>query len=87
MTEEQRIEVIKNAVLNSKGFKPNSEVMEFVADMQAETFVLEHGLREVEREDVSDETQFLLTDVAEDIDEEDQDMGVSDEMKGVYDDS
>ena len=45
MTEEQRIEAIKNAVLNSKGFKPNSKVMEFVGDMQAETFVLEHGLR------------------------------------------
>ena len=87
MTEEQRIEAIKNAVLNSKGFKPNSKVMEFVGDMQAETFVLEHGLREVERDDVSDETQFLLTDVAEDIDEEDQDIGVSDEMKGVYNDS
>ena len=36
---------------------------------------------------MSDETQFLLTDVAEDIDEEDQDIGVSDEMKGVYNDS
>lgn len=87
MTEEQRIEAIKNAVLNSKGFKPNSEVMELVGELQAETFVLNNGLRKVEEEDVSDEAQYLLKDRAEEIDEEDQEIGLSDEMKGVYDDS
>jgi hypothetical protein len=84
MTEQERINMIKNAVRDSKGFKPNSDVMEFVADMQAETFVLNHGLKDAEKEDVSDETQFLLTDVAESVDEEDQAIGLSDEMKGVY---
>ena len=87
MTEEQRIEAIKNAVLNSKGFKPNSEVMELVGELQAEAFVLNNGLRKVEEEDVSDEAQYLLKDRAEEIDEEDQEIGLSDEMKGVYDDS
>lgn len=87
LTQEERIAIIANAHRQSQGFRPNSAVMELVADLQAETFVLEHGLREVEREDVSDETQFLLTDVAEDIEEEDQEIGLSDEMKGVYNDS
>lgn len=87
MTEEQRIAIIANAHRESKGLPTNSSVLELVADLQAETFVLEHGLKDVEREDISDEKQFLLTDVAEEIDEEDQDMGVSDEMKGVYSDS
>ena len=84
MTEQERIDIIKNAVRDSKGFKPSSDVMEFVAEMQAETFVLNHGLQDAEEEDVSDETKFLLTDVAESIDEEDQAIGLSDEMKGVY---
>jgi hypothetical protein len=84
MTEQERIDIIKNAVRESKGFKPNADIMEFVAEMHAETFVLNHGLKDAEKEDVSDETQFLLTDVAESIDEEDQVIGLSDEMKGVY---
>lgn len=87
MTEEQRLAVIANAYRESKGLPTNSAVMEFVADLQAETLVLEHGLKDVERDDITDETQFLLTDVAEDIDEEDQEIGLSDEMKGIYYDS
>lgn len=87
MTEEQRLAVIANAYRESKGLPTNSAVMEFVADLQAETLVLEHGLKDVERDDITDETQFLLTDVAEDIDEEDEEIGLSDEMKGIYYDS
>ena len=30
------------------------------------------------------ESQFLFTDSAEEIDEEDKEIGLSDEMKGVY---
>jgi hypothetical protein len=84
MTEQERIDMIKNAARGSKGFKPSSDVMEFVSEMQAETFVLNHGLKDAEKEDISDETQFLLTDVAESVDEEDKEIGLSDEMKGVY---
>jgi len=84
MTEEQRLQIIANAYRESKGLPTDPAIMELVADLQAETFVLEHGLKDVEREDISDEKQFLLTDIAEEIDEEDQDIGVSDEMRGVY---
>ena len=84
MTEEQRLAVIANAHRESKGLPTNSAVMELVADLQAEQLVVERGLDDVKEDDISDEKQFLLTDVAEDIDEEDQEMGVSDEMKGVY---
>lgn len=87
MTEEQRLAVIANAYRESKGLPTNSSVLELVADLQAEQLVVEHGLKDVERDDITDETQFLLTDVAEDIDEEDETIGISDEMKGIYYDS
>lgn len=87
MTEEQRLAVIANAYRESKGLPTNSSVLELVADLQAEQLVVEHGLKDVERDDITDETQFLLTDVAEDIDEEDETIGISDEMKGIYNDS
>ena len=87
MTEEQRLAVISNAYRESKGLPTNSSVLELVADLQAEQLVVEHGLKNVERDDIKDETQFLLTDVAEDIDEEDETIGISDEMKGIYYDS
>jgi hypothetical protein len=61
--------------------------LELLAELQAEKLVVEHGLQDVEQDDISDEQKFLLTDVAEDIDEEDQEIGVSDEMKGVYNDN
>ena len=84
MTEEQRLAIIANAHRESKGLPTDSSVLELIADLQAEQLVVEHGLQDVDQDDISDEQQFLLTDVAESIDEEDQDMGVSDEMKGVY---
>lgn len=87
MTEEQRLSIIANAHRESKGLPTDSSVLELIADLQAEQLVVEHGLKDVDQDDISDEKQFLLTDVAESIDEEDQDMGVSDEMKGVYHDN
>jgi hypothetical protein len=86
MTEEQRLAIIANAHRESKGLPTDSSTLELLADLQAEQLVVEHGLQDVNQDDISDEKQFLLTDVAEDIDEEDKDMGVSDEMKGVYND-
>jgi hypothetical protein len=44
----------------------------------------EHGLLDSQKEDLEDESQFLNSDSAENIDEEDQGIGVSDQMKGVY---
>ena len=45
MTEEERIAIIANAHRESKSFRPNSEIMELVGELQAETFVLNNGLR------------------------------------------
>ena len=55
-----------------------------IAEIKAEEIFAEHGLLDTQREDLEDESQFLFTDVAEEIDEEDEDMGLSDEMKDVY---
>ena len=84
MTEKERIAIIKNAVLASQGFQ-SASVDEFVAEVKTEEIVSRHGLLDAQKEDIEDETQFLNSDSAEDIEEEDQDMGVvSDQMKGVY---
>lgn len=84
MTEEQRLAIIANAHRESKGLPTNDSVLELVAQLQAETLVVERGLQDVDREDIEDESQFLLSQSAEDIDEEDQEIGISDEMKGIY---
>lgn len=83
LTQEQRIELIKNAHLASQGTS-NALVDSFVEEVKTEEVIGENGLFNVANHDIEDEKQFLHSDVAEDIDEEDQDMGVSDEMKGVY---
>ena len=82
--EERRLAIIANAYRESKGLPTNSAVMELVADLQAEQLVVERGLDDVKEDDIADERQFLLDDVAENIDEEDEGFGLSDEMKGVY---
>lgn len=83
MEEQERINLIKNAVLASQG-KSNALVDNFVEEVKTEEVIGENGLFNVANHDIEDEKQFLHSDVAEDIDEEDQDIGVSDEMKGVY---
>ena len=84
MTEEQRIAVIAKAVENSKSITPSQPIEEFIAEIKTEQVVTEHGLLDAQKEDLADESQFLFTDSAEDIDEEDEDMGISDQMKGIY---
>lgn len=83
LTQSERIALIKNAVLASQG-RSNALVEEFVEEVKTEEVIGENGLFNVANADIEDEKQFLYSDVAEDIDEEDQGMGVSDEMKGVY---
>jgi len=62
-------------------------VMELVADLQAEQLLVEHGLKDVDDTDVEDELSLITYNPsAEYIDEEDEEMGLSDEMKGVYHD-
>jgi hypothetical protein len=84
MTEEQRIAVIAKAVANSQSIAPSQSVEEFIAEIKTEDVVTEHGLLDAQKVDLEDESQFLFTDSAEDIDEEDESIGLSDEMKGVY---
>jgi len=83
LTQEERIALIKNAHLASQGTS-NALVDSFVEEVKTEEVIGENGLFNVANHDIEDEKQFLNSDVAEDIDEEDQEMGVSDEMKGVY---
>lgn len=83
LTQEERIALIKNAHLATQGTS-NALVDNFVEEVKTEEVIGENGLFNVANHDIEDEKQFLNSDVAEDIDEEDQDIGVSDEMKGVY---
>lgn len=83
LTQEERIALIKNAHLATQGTS-NALVENFVEEVKTEQVIGENGLFNVANADIEDEKQFLHSDVAEDIDEEDQDIGVSDQMKGVY---
>ena len=83
LTQEERIALIKNAHLATQGTS-NALVDNFVEEVKTEEVIGENGLFNVANHDIEVEKQFLHSDVAEDIDEEDQDIGVSDEMKGVY---
>ena len=90
LNESERIALIKNAYLANQGFITHSEehaekFQELVEDLKAETLVCEHGLLDNNELDIEDEKQFLNSDVAEDIAEEEEEMDcVSDQMKGVY---
>ena len=84
MTKEQRIAVIAKAVENSQSVAPSQSVEDFIAEIKTEQVFTEHGMLDAQKEDIEDESQFLHTDSAEEIDEEDQSFGLSDEMKGVY---
>ena len=84
LTREQRIAVIAKAVENSQSVAPSQSVEDFIAEVKTEEVFAEHGLLDNQKEDIEDESQFLYSDSAEDIDEEDEGFGLSDEMKGVY---
>ena len=85
LTQEERLAVIAQAVENVKANQPWTQSIEdFVADIRSEQVFAEHGLLDNQKEDIEDESQFLYSDSAEDIDEEDESFGLSDEMKGVY---
>ena len=84
MTEEQRIAVIAKAVENSQSVAPSQSVEDFIAEIKTEQVFAEHGLLDNQKEDIEDESRFLYSDSAEEIDEEDQSLGLSDEMRGVY---
>ena len=85
LTEEQRIATIRDAYLQSKDIGLSKSAESFVEEVLTEKVIADNGLFDVQKEDIEDEAQFLNSDSAEDIEEEDEDMGVvSDQMKGVY---
>ena len=85
LTEEQRIAIIKNAVQASKGLGLKTSLEDFVSEIKSQEVIGEHGLLDAQNHDIEDEMSLIDYDpTAEAIDEEDQDFGVSDEMKGVY---
>ena len=84
-TQEDRIALIREAYLNSKAIAPRRSVKDFVADVKSEEVFSEHGLLQNQKSDIEDESRLIAYNPsAESIDEEDQEIGLSDEMKGVY---
>ena len=87
LTQEQRIAIIKHAVQSSQGVGLKTSLEDFVSEIKSQEVLGEHGLLDVQNYDIEDEMSLIDYDpTAESIDEEDQDFGVSDEMKGVYND-
>lgn len=87
LTEDQRIAIIKHAVQASTSIGLNKSLEEFVSEIKSQEVLGEHGLLDVQKSDIEDESSLLdHTPTAEDIDEEDDFMGlgISDQMKGVY---
>lgn len=85
LTQEQRIAVIAKAVENSQSVTPSQSVEDFIAEVKTEEVFAEHGLLENQKSDIEDESSLIEYDPsAESIDEEDEEMGLSDEMRGVY---
>ena len=84
-TQEQRVAIIRKAYLDSNTIVPRQSVENFVADVKSEEVFAEHGLLDNQKSDIEDESSLIEHDPsAESIDEEDQEIGLSDEMKGIY---
>ena len=81
LTPEERIAIISYAHKNSQSFAPKQSVKDFVADVKSEEVFSEHGLLDNQKADLEDESQFLNSDSAEEIEEEDESLGLSDEMR------
>lgn len=87
LTQEQRIAIIKHAVENSQKVSPTQSVADFIEEIKSEEVLGEHGLLNTQDYDIEDEMSLIdYNPSAESIDEEDQEFGVSQEMKGVYND-
>ena len=85
LTEDQRIAIIKHAVQSSKGIGLKTSLEDFVSEVKSQEVLGEYGLLNTQDHDIEDEMSLIDYDpTAEEIDEEDQEIGVSDEMKGIY---
>ena len=85
LTQEQRIAIIKHAVQDSKGLDLNKSLEDFVSEIKSQEVLGEHGLINNQKHDIEDEMSLInYNPTAESIDEEDLDLGISDQMKGLY---
>lgn len=84
LTQEQRIDIIRELHNKVRGLPVNDEVLNFVENFKAEEAMEEIDVVDPNKSDIEDESQFLFTQCAENIDEEDEDFGLSEEMRSVY---
>lgn len=84
-TQENRIALIREAYINATSIVSKKSVNDFVADVKSEEVFAEHGLLDSQKSDIEDESSLIeYAPCAESIDEEDKEIGLSDEMKGIY---
>lgn len=84
-TQEDRISLIREAYINATSVVSKKSVNDFVADVKSEEVFAEHGLLDNQKSDIEDESRLITYNPsAESIDEEDKEIGLSDEMKGIY---
>jgi hypothetical protein len=87
LTQEQRIAIIKHAAESSQKVSATQPVADFIEEIKSQEVLGEYGLLDAQEYDIEDEASlFDYSPNAESIDEEDLEIGVSDEMKGVYND-
>lgn len=86
LTQDQRIAIIKHAVQASKGLGLKTKALEdFISEIKSEEVLGEHGLLNIQDHDIEDEMSLIdYNPNAESIDEEEMEIGLSDEMKGIY---
>ena len=94
LTQEERIAIIRDAHQDSQtptfraeeriGNVNLNSIKHFVEEVRTEEFFAEHGTLDAQENDLQDESQFFLSDSAEEIDEEDEGFGLSEEMRSVY---
>ena len=85
LTQDQRIAIIKHAAESSQKVSATKSVADFIEEIKTEEVLGEHGLLDAQDYDIKDEASlFVYSPNAESIDEEDLEIGISDEMKGLY---
>ena len=85
LTQDQRIAIIKHAAESSQKVSATKSVADFIEEIKTEEVLGEHGLLDAQDYDIKDEASlFDYSPNAESIDEEDLEIGISDEMKGLY---
>ena len=85
LTQEQRIAIIKHAAESSQKVSATKSVADFIEEIKTAEVLGEYGLLDAQDYDIKDEASlFDYSPNAESIDEEDLEIGISDEMKGLY---